>query len=69
MVSTSRCFDFDGGLTLEGLYQKHAAQYNKSSRVVVCVMGCEQCFWVSASHVSKDPNNIIFKVKYFKAIG
>jgi len=44
MVSTSRCFEFGGELTLGSSYQKHAAQYNKSSRVVVCVMGRELCF-------------------------
>ena len=29
MVSTSRCFDFGGELTLGGLHQKHAARCNK----------------------------------------
>jgi hypothetical protein len=68
MVSTSRCFDFGGELTLGSLYQKHAAQYNMSSRVVVCVMGRELCFCASASHVSKYPNNLIFKGKHFKEL-
>lgn len=49
IVSTSRCFNFVGELTSGGLYQKHAAQYNKSSKVVVCVMGRELCFRLSAS--------------------